>query len=143
MTLRVKRPHRKTGRKQKPLTVTLEQLEIVAGFGLTEEEISRVLGICRKSLVRRKTKDPKFREALLSGKAKADMNVIKGLYTRATAGNDTTAAIFWLKNRQPERWRDRRDFGIEGKVDLELTFAFGTEGEKNGNGKPKDEEEKG
>jgi hypothetical protein len=71
------------------------------------------------------------------------MNVIRGLYTRATAGNDTTAAIFWLKNRQPDRWRDRREFEHGGKVDLELAFAFGTEGEKNGNGKPKGEEEKG
>jgi hypothetical protein len=24
-----------------------------------------------------------------------------------TLAPDTTAAIFWLKNRQPERWRDK------------------------------------
>lgn len=24
---------------------------------------------------------------------------------------DTTAMIFWLKNRQPDKWRDKRDVG--------------------------------
>lgn len=27
---------------------------------------------------------------------------------------DTTAGIFWLKNRQPEKWRDRRHNEISG-----------------------------
>ena len=26
---------------------------------------------------------------------------------------DTTAQIFWLKNRRPDRWRDKRDLGVE------------------------------
>ena len=31
---------------------------------------------------------------------------------------DTTAQIFWLKNRKPEEWRDKRvvDDGSEGKA---------------------------
>ena len=28
---------------------------------------------------------------------------------------DTTAAIFWLKNRRPEEWRDRHNHEISGK----------------------------
>lgn len=33
---------------------------------------------------------------------------------------DVTAQIFWLKNRQPERWRDRKDIAIGGTVKLIL-----------------------
>ena len=32
--------------------------------------------------------------------------VAKKLYTEALAGN-VTAMIFWLKNRQPSKWRDK------------------------------------
>lgn len=105
---------RKAGRPLKKLPLNIEQIEILAGFGLTDEEIARTLGVCRDTIATRKKRDLKLREALQSGKAKADMNVIKGLYTRATQGNDTTAAIFWLKNRQPDRWRDRREMGLTG-----------------------------
>lgn len=35
---------------------------------------------------------------------------------------DTTAAIFWLKNRQPDKWRDKQDIehsgGVTNQVDL-------------------------
>ncbi len=30
---------------------------------------------------------------------------------------DTTAAIFWLKNRKPEEWRDKRH--VEEKIEFE------------------------
>lgn len=30
---------------------------------------------------------------------------------------DTTAAIFWLKNRKPEEWRDKRN--VESKIEFE------------------------
>ena len=29
---------------------------------------------------------------------------------------DTTAQIFWLKNRKPTEWRDKREVGISGKL---------------------------
>lgn len=29
---------------------------------------------------------------------------------------DTTAQIFWLKNRRPDLWRDRKEVGVEGKI---------------------------
>lgn len=28
---------------------------------------------------------------------------------------DTTAQIFWLKNRRPDLWRDRKDVAVEGE----------------------------
>jgi len=37
---------------------------------------------------------------------------------------DTTACIFWLKNRNPEKWRDVQDYRHTGKVDVaNLTAA--------------------
>lgn len=29
---------------------------------------------------------------------------------------DTTAQIFWLKNRKPKEWRDKKDFEMSGEV---------------------------
>ena len=29
---------------------------------------------------------------------------------------DTTAQIFWLKNRCPDRWRDKQDVAVEGSM---------------------------
>lgn len=29
---------------------------------------------------------------------------------------DTTAQIFWLKNRKPEEWRDKKDVAVEGNI---------------------------
>jgi transposase-like protein len=37
---------------------------------------------------------------------------------------DTTAAIFWLKNRKPEVWRDKQDLELSGEVKIpELTVV--------------------
>jgi hypothetical protein len=36
---------------------------------------------------------------------------------------DTTACIFWLKNRQPEKWRDVYDYKHGGKVEFEAKSA--------------------
>ena len=36
---------------------------------------------------------------------------------------DTTAQIFWLKNRKPDVWRDKRDVGVEGTINTNNPFA--------------------
>ena len=46
-----------------------------------------------------------LREALKRGREASDDRVEESLYRNALAGN-TTAQIFWLKNRRPDRWRD-------------------------------------
>lgn len=35
---------------------------------------------------------------------------------------DTTAQIFWLKNRKPEQWRDRKETELSGGLDVRNTF---------------------
>lgn len=36
---------------------------------------------------------------------------------------DTTAQIFWLKNRKPEEWRDKQNMELSGKVDTGNPYA--------------------
>lgn len=35
---------------------------------------------------------------------------------------DATAQIFWLKNRRPEQWRDKRDVSVEGEISTNNPF---------------------
>lgn len=107
--------------------------------GATDLEVAEHLGIDRATLYRWKTKHPEFRDALKTAKEEADQRVEASLFHRATGYShpavkilstrdgvvevpftehyppDTTAAIFWLKNRQPERWRDVNRTELTGK----------------------------
>jgi len=102
----------KTGRPAKLPAVDLTQVEIIASLGLTDEEIAVVLGISPRTLNYWK-KNPDFLQSLKRGKLKADFQIIKSLYEKAKGG-DVTAMIFWLKNRQSDRWRDRHDVQMPG-----------------------------
>lgn len=93
-----------TGRPKEPIEekVDLQEVERLAGLGLTQEEIGYVLGVTGRT-IRTYKQNEQFSSALKKGKVKADLNVTRSLYRRACEG-DVTAAIFWLKNRQPDRW---------------------------------------
>lgn len=41
---------------------------------------------------------------------------------RKEVQGDTTAQIFWLKNRRPEQWRDKRDVSVEGEINTNNPF---------------------
>ncbi len=99
--------------------VNLEQVEIIASLGLTDEEIAVILGISPRTLNYWK-KNPAFKNALKRGKLKADFQITKSLYEKAKAG-DTTAIIFWLKNRRPDLWRDRQQVEHSGEVGIKIT----------------------
>ena len=81
-----------------------------ARFGAIEDEIANELNIGPATLDRWKQKYPEFRCALKAGKDASDDRVERSLYQLAIGWNgnppNTTAAIFWLKNRRPDRWRD-------------------------------------
>lgn len=36
---------------------------------------------------------------------------------------DTTAQIFWLKNRKPDKWRDKQDIKMSGGMDIKNPMA--------------------
>ena len=101
-------------KKKKLEQIDLRQVESLAALGLTDEDIALVLGIGERTLERYK-KEPDFWHALKTGKIKADSQVAKKLYEKAMGG-DTTAMIFWLKNRRPDLWRDRSFHELSGQV---------------------------
>ena len=112
----VKPNKKKVGRPSPIETMDLKQVESLAGLGLTDVEIATVLGISKATLNNYKDK-PEFLDSLKRGKVVADSSVTKSLYKRAIEG-DTTACIFWLKNRRPRDWRDKQEIEHTGGVKI-------------------------
>jgi hypothetical protein len=88
-----------------------------ARFGAVEDEIADELNIGPATLDRWKQKYPEFRCALKAGKDAFDDRVERSLYRLAIGWNgqppNTTAAIFWLKNRRPREWRDVQNMNAD------------------------------
>lgn len=108
----------------------------LALLGATDKEIAEFFDISESTLNLWKTKHPEFSESLKAGKLMADASVADRLFHRAMGYEhdevdirvidkevvmtpirkiyppDTTAAIFWLKNRQREKWRDKVETGV-------------------------------
>ena len=84
----------------------LTLLEGWARDGLTDEQIAKNCGCNAGTLYEWKKKYPEISEALKKGKEVVDYEVENALLQSARDGN-TTAQIFWLKNRKPDKWRDK------------------------------------
>lgn len=113
---------RKPGRKPIPVP-NLARIETIAAMGATNEQIAAAIGVSESTLKSMRRKYPTVEHVIKRGKDKADLQVVGRLYKKAVDG-DTTAMIFWLKNRQPDRWRDRHnvDHGGNVNVDNKLTI---------------------
>lgn len=120
------------------------QAKKLAARGMTDEEIADILGKSVRTLYYWAANHPAFAKALKQGKKAPDERVQASLYKRACGYEyksqkvfqhqgkvvraktvehvppDTTAAIFWLKNRDPENWRDRQEHEHGGKVIVKL-----------------------
>lgn len=116
----------------------------LARLGATDAEVADFYGVDVRTIHRWKNTYEAFCHALKVGKEEADARVERALYHRAVgyeqeevkifmpAGAvepvyakftakitpDTTAAIFWLKNRRPDLWRDRQQVEHEGQVSI-------------------------
>jgi len=86
----------------------LQKIETLAAQGLTEKQICNVIGWCQDTLCRKKKIYSELSEAIKKGKDKGLAVITNALFDKAKGG-DTTAQIFYLKNRAPEEWKDRRD----------------------------------
>lgn len=84
----------------------LTLLEGWARDGLTDEQISRNMGINKATIYDWKKRFADISNALKKGKEVVDYEVENALLEKAKGG-DVTAMIFWLKNRRPEKWRDK------------------------------------
>lgn len=98
-------------------------------LGATDKELADLFRVSEATINAWKLEHPEFLESLNAGKAEADANVAERLYQRAMGYThpavkifiyqgepivvpytehyppDTTAAIFWLKNRKKDQWR--------------------------------------
>lgn len=114
----------------------------LAQLGATDQEVADFFGVDVRTVHRWKHDHDEFCQSLKSGKEVADDRVERSLYQRAigyeqddvkifmpaNAGApvyapyrakitpDTTAAIFWLKNRRPKEWRDKQEHEHSGEV---------------------------
>lgn len=88
-------------------------LEGWARDGLTEEQIAHNMGINVKTLWTWKNAYDPICSALKKGKEVVDYQVENALLASALDGN-TTAQIFWLKNRRPDKWRDKPPEQVAG-----------------------------
>ena len=111
------------------------------------KEMADFFGVSEVTFNAWKKKHPEFLKSLKEGKSVADANVAKSLYLRALGyyhpedkifndngeplivptvkhyPPDPTAAIFWLKNRKPAEWRDKRDVQVEGNMTFSVKPA--------------------
>jgi len=106
----------------------LTKLEGWARDGLTDEQIASNIGISRSTLNTWKDKYSDISDTLKKGKEVVDYAVENALLKRALGytekeqkltkdgeiieiekevPGDVTAQIFWLKNRKPDKWRDK------------------------------------
>ena len=135
---------KKTGRPTKYQESYAQQAHQLCLLGATDKDLARALGVSRATIKAWKHSQPEFLAALKSGKDEADANVADRLYARAMGfehpetkilqhgGNvikvettkryppDTTAGIFWLKNRRPEYWRDDKHINVTTTEKQEL-----------------------
>ncbi len=115
--------------------------------GLTDEDIAHNIGISVSTLYNWKHDHLEILEALNNNKAIADIRVENALFKKANGCTvtertvsrvkspngeitetervvtrelppDTTAAIFWLKNRKPKDWRDKQEVELSGNIGL-------------------------
>lgn len=120
----------------------LLKIEGWARDGLTDEQIAKNIGISRSTLNVWKDRYSDISDALKRGKDVIDRQVENALLRRALGYEyeevkekfedgvitertvtkkevvpDTTAQIFWLKNRKPDKWRDKPAYEDTSELD--------------------------
>lgn len=139
------------GRPTKYETRFNKQAEKLCKLGSTDKEMADFFEISESTLNLWKQQHPKFSESIKRGKSIADFEVADKLFKRATGYShpdvdikvidekvvmtkltkhyppDTTAAIFWLKNRQKNNWRDKQEIGYTDNEGKDVLLGYGKE----------------
>lgn len=130
-----------------------EQARKLCLLGATDKELADFFGCNEATINNWKTRHPDFLESIKKGKDIADGDVADRLYRRAMGYShededirtisigdgmseiiktptvkhyppDTTAAIFWLKNRQKGKWRDKQEVEQSGAVTYKVVTGI-------------------
>ncbi len=128
------------GRPSKYQKDFAEQAAKLCVLGAIDREIADFFEVTEQTLNNWKLAHPEFFEALKTAKTEANNRVVESLYHRALGYEhdevhisnylgtvtltpivkhyppDTTAAIFWLKNRESDEWRDIKAIEHSGSI---------------------------
>ncbi|WP_228412518.1 terminase [Chryseobacterium sp. G0240] len=119
-----------------------DQVYKICLLGATDKDLADFFNVAESTINNWKKEYPEFLESIKRGKQIADANVADRLYQRALGFEhdseeikviegdiervpvrkvyppDPTSAIFWLKNRQPEKWRDKQEIENNGNLTI-------------------------
>lgn len=134
------------GNKGKPSSYQpeyAEQARKLCLLGATDKELADFFNVSESTINKWKIDFVEFSESIKKGKDLADADVAERLFNRACGyvapdvdikvidsqivkteiekhyPPDTTAAIFWLKNRQRDKWKDKQDIDLTGNIKVE------------------------
>ena len=134
------------GRPSKFKPEFAKQAEKLCALGATDEDLADFFQVSIRTINNWKSEHPEFLQSLKGGKDTADDRVERSLYQRAVGYRqdavkifmpasasepvyapyvenvvpDTTAAIFWLKNRKPDQWRDKQEIEHQGSIAVNI-----------------------
>lgn len=135
-------PKAKMGRPPSYSPEYCSRAEKLCLLGATDNEIADFFGVSVRTLHRWKNDYPDFCHALKTGKGNSDERIERSLFHKAVgyvhtavkvflpAGSrepvyavykehvppDTTAIIFWLKNRRPDAWREKHELSVKREL---------------------------
>lgn len=120
----------------RPTKFKEEYIELAYNYcllGATDQDLAKFFEVEERTINNWKHDFPEFFQSIKKGKVDADALVARSLFKRAMGytykelkeeeseqgiknttttkevAPDTTAQIFWLKNRQPAMWRDKQE----------------------------------
>lgn len=126
------------GRPSKYKQEYADQAAKLCALGATDAQLADFFEVAISTIYQWKIANPEFSDALKASKEAADDAVERSLFARALGYEhdevdirvvdhqivktpikkiyppDTTAAIFWLKNRRPEKWREMKAIEVSG-----------------------------
>ncbi|MCP4320828.1 MAG: hypothetical protein GY787_03005 [Alteromonadales bacterium] len=123
-----------------------EQAAKLCKLGATDVQLADFFNVTEKTLNNWKHEHPRFLQSLKKGKVFSDDKVEAALYDRAIGYEyeevkeeqseqgmkrtvttkriqDNTAAIFWLKNRRPEQWREKVENDTVQDINIVIDHA--------------------
>ncbi len=120
----------------------VEQAKKLCLLGATDKDLGDFFEVSEVTINAWKNKHPEFLKSIKGAKEEADSKVVRSLYERATGYShpeekifcndgeitradttkhyppDPTSMIFWLKNRDKDKWRDKHDHELSGELNI-------------------------
>lgn len=142
------------GRPTKYKIEYAEQARKLCLLGATDAKLADFFEVDEATINRWKHDFPEFCKSLKAGKMQADAEIAESLFNRAKGyiapdidikmyegeiietpymkhyPPDATSMIFWLKNRQPDLWREKREV-VEVEADNDITINVRRVGKKD------------